>query len=539
MAEIKILYDGGPKPVILRHKLGNSQSNSSYTTVQLSEGTTLPSDSGSPSAKDFRHAALVGEDDLTFAAGQTRVFEFSFPLREPGQVKATSTTFSMATDLFDLDYVVDFERVIIPDLWWFQKKSKKRMVRIDPCAVNILPKPPKMDVRFVGLQDQYYTNEPIKLQLEIWNGEDEDTFAKLRVHIAGDQAPPLILKLPGSANDKTEDEGELETSEISLGTVQMSNSTLATVEIPPSMLASTHDMIVDLSYNIVSDLETPIYRTVSVRLFIVSPFEANYDFSPRLDLKPWPSFFTHAEVDDIEVPVNSTAAGLSQKWCLTSRYASFAVSTLHISSVSLEILSLNGGITCHCETYAELTELLPIQPSSIEEARFSVTTQKISLDDRRSASLDLALVITWHRTPDSPPNTTHIAVPRLLVASSEPRVLASLSPSPAHLSSQIIILTYTIENPSMHFLTFGVNMNPSEDFAFSGIKQGSLQLVPLSRRQVNVILLPNVRGKWIKPVFVCKDRYFQKVLKVVEGEGMRSDPKEGILVWVSPEEDNE
>jgi hypothetical protein len=46
-----------------------------------------------------------------------------------------------------------------------------------------------------------------------------------------------------------------------------------------------------------------------------------------------------------------------------------------------------------------------------------------------------------------------------------------------------------------------------------------------------------VRGEWIGPVqCVVRDRYFQKVLKIAPTEGMRLD-KEGILIWVPPEED--
>lgn len=102
----------------------------------------------------------------------------------------------------------------------------------------------------------------------------------------------------------------------------------------------------------------------------------------------------------------------------------------------------------------------------------------------------------------------------------------------------------------MHFLTFGIVMNPSEHFAFSGIKQGTVQLLPLSRRTVRFRLLPLIdidrgegridgkapgssdqEGEWIRINFVVRDRYFQKVLKVVATEGMRSD-KEGVLIWV-------
>lgn len=95
----------------------------------------------------------------------------------------------------------------------------------------------------------------------------------------------------------------------------------------------------------------------------------------------------------------------------------------------------------------------------------------------------------------------------------------------------------TIENPSNHFLTFGLAMEPSEEFAFSGVKQSNLQLVPLSRRTMRYRLLPSVRGDWIGPIrCIIRDRYFQKVLKIAPTEGMKLD-KDGILLWVPLEKE--
>jgi len=92
----------------------------------------------------------------------------------------------------------------------------------------------------------------------------------------------------------------------------------------------------------------------------------------------------------------------------------------------------------------------------------------------------------------------------------------------------------TIENPSNHFLTFGVQFEPSEKFAFSGVKASTLQLVPLSRRTMTFRLVPFTRGDWIGPVrCVIRDRYFQKILKIAPTEGVRID-KEGIFVWAPP-----
>jgi trafficking protein particle complex subunit 11 len=567
MAEIRIFFEGSMRWVTLRHTAGTDAEKTRsdgilYSSVALHEPPAHPD--AKVSSRDPRSTALLGEADLSFPPGKTKVFEFVCPLRESGEARATSATFVLNSELFDLDYIVTFNRTTMPDVWWCQKLGRKRLVRVDPHAMNVLPKPPKMDLRFAALQDQYYTNEFIKLQLDISNGEDDESIAKLVVHIAGDQPPPFVLGLAQSAHeDDDPDTAEAGTQYLELGSIASAGSTSAVIEIPPVMLPAIYDVTVELSYHLFSDMETPISKTTTIRLLVVSPFEANYDFSPRLDMTPWPSFFSHDENISIEQGEESLpkATGLAQKWCLTTRYASFAAEDLIIEDVDISILSLNGGITC-----TTIKSNLPdysfphaTPPNSISERQFSVLTRKLSLDDRRSASLDLLLVIKWQRPsassgPDSTINTTHLPIPRLLVASSEPRVLASVVYSPIpDLSPPLLTLSYTIENPSMHFLTFGIVMNPSEHFAFSGIKQGTVQLLPLSRRTVKFRLLPlfdvgasvkgdgrmegkapggsDQDGEWIRINFVVRDRYFQKVLKVVATEGMRTD-KEGILLWV-------
>ena len=569
MAEVRIFFEGSMRWVILRHTTRTDAEKSPsdgilYSSVELHEPPAHP-DTKAPS-KDPRSTALQGEADLSFPPGMSKVFEFICPLRESGEARATSATFVLTSELFDLDYIVTFNRTIIPDVWWCQTFGRKRLVRVDPHAMNVLPKPPKMDLRFAALQDQYYTNESIKLQLDISNGEDDESVAKLVVHIAGDQPPPFVLGLAQSAHeDDDPDTAEAGTQYLELGSISSAELTSTVIEIPPIMLPAIYDVTVELSYHLVSDMETPISKTTTIRLLVVSPFEANYDFSPRLDMTPWPSFFSHDENNtstEQGEEVLPKATGLAQKWCLTTRYASFAAEALIIEDIDISILSLNGGVSCTTIKSNHPNYSFPhfIQPNSISERQFSVITRKLSLDDRRSASLDLLLVIKWRRPsassgPDSTTNTTHLPIPRLLVASSEPRVLASVVYSPIpDIALPLLTLSYTIENPSMHFLTFGILMNPSEHFAFSGIKQGTIQLLPLSRRTVRFRLLPLIDvggsgkgddnriegkapggsdqdGEWIRINFVVRDRYFQKVLKVVATEGMRSD-KEGVLVWV-------
>lgn len=80
-------------------------------------------------------------------------------------------------------------------------------------------------------------------------------------------------------------------------------------------------------------------------------------------------------------------------------------------------------------------------------------------------------------------------------------------------------------------------MEPSDEFAFSGSKTTTLNVLPVARRTVTYRLLPLVRGTWIKPLLVVRDKYFQKVLKVVPTEGMKRDG-DGFLIFVPDDEDD-
>jgi hypothetical protein len=81
-------------------------------------------------------------------------------------------------------------------------------------------------------------------------------------------------------------------------------------------------------------------------------------------------------------------------------------------------------------------------------------------------------------------------------------------------------------------------MEPSDEFAFSGSKQTTMHVLPVSRRSTIYRLVPLVRDVWIRPNLVVRDKYFQKVLRVIPTEGMKHD-KDGVLVWVPPKEEIE
>lgn len=543
--EMRIEFIGSMKRIILRHRSSTEASDLTksgiiYKKSSLVDESTVEKVHGSEDSPT-RHV-LTSFEDLTFHPDQIKAFEFVNLLREAGDVKASKVTFSIVSDLFDLDYVHSFDRPTIPEMWYGESGTKKKLVRTRPSSIRVLPKPPKLEIRILEFQEQYYTNELISLQLEIKNGEENDSVVKLEARLLGENVPSnIVLRLLDSKGSSDETDPEEENDhELSLGTIASKTSVTVEVLISSIDVPAVYDLSLKASYHLVTDMETPVSQAMSAQLSILNPFEANYDFSPRIHSDPWPSFFTHEESLDVISEGRETyreAFGLAQKWCLTTRFASFATEDILVEDVDVEILGVQGAIKCSTKKLSIIPEGgVKVSPKVLEEAQFDTYTQKYSLDDRGTATLDLSLVIKWRRNKEgSTVNTCIVPVPRLLVSSSEPRVLAAVTYSSTIPS--MIHFDVTIENPSHHFLSFAITMEPSEEFAFSGVKQSTLQLVPLSRRTVKFRLLPAVRGDWIGPIrCVIRDRYFQKVLKIAPTEGMKSE-KEGLLVWVPSDEE--
>ncbi|CAD6447633.1 102290b1-78cb-4f6d-9bf2-c219cdeaf64d [Sclerotinia trifoliorum] len=539
--DIRVEFTGGMKPMFLRHKAGTEASEILKSGI-LYKRTSLVDESTIENGHDpapARHT-LAGYEDLTFRPGQIKAFEFVNLLREAGDVKALRATFSITSDLFDFDYVHSFDRPTFPEMWYGESGTKKKLVRTRPSSIHVLPKPPKLELRILELQDQYYTNELVSLHLEVKNGEDTDSVVDLEARLLGENVPSNIILRRFDLAEPSDDTKPEDDHELSLGTIASGSSVTVEILISSIDIPAVYDLNLKASYNLVTDLETPISQAMSAQLSILNPFEANYDFSPRIHPDPWPSFFTHEESLEIGQDghdYDREAFGLAQKWCLTTRFASFATEDIIVEDVDVEILGVQGGIKCSTKRLTTIPEGgVKVSPRVLEEAQFDTFTQKYSLDDRGTATLDLSLVIKWRRDKDSSTiNTCIVPVPRLLVSSSEPRVLAAVTYSST--ISSMIHFDVTIENPSHHFLSFAITMEPSEQFAFSGVKQSTLQLVPLSRRTIKFRLLPTVRGDWIGPIrCVIRDRYFQKVLKIAPTEGMKSE-KEGLLIWVPSDEE--
>lgn len=538
---IEVQFEGSIKPITITHKPNTSKmrakNNVLLSVTDLMEAIR---EDGDGDSEDETIMSLIGEDDLTLTPGQTRVLEMSIPLREQGDAAAKSLRMGVVTDSFSLDYHTSFKETSTADVWYTQSSLRKRLSRTQPHNIHILPRPPKMVVAHVNPREQYYMNETMVLEIELTNAEDVDAVTKLDVNVYGEDLPEISLETKEVSMQCARSEAGSISGVVSLGTLDAAKSTRAKIIVGPAERPVEYGFIVKAMYHLVTDPATPISQDLEFRLAISNPFEANYELVPRLHPDPWPCMFDPTGLDLADAEGQAQPRGLAQKWLLSTRYASFALEDLRIMDLDVKVLQTQGSIHCTVFKRQEIPkEGLEVSPRTMESAAFDVVSQRMSLDDPPAqASMEISFVIKWKRldTAGDMVNTTCLPAPRLYVSIAEPRVLASVEY--LNKSTGLISLTIMIENPSHHFLTFGVTMDPSDQFGFSGPKNYTLNLVPVSRRAVTVRLLPYARGTWIRPGLMVRDKYFQKVLRILATDGMKMD-KEGILIWVPAGDDGE
>lgn len=537
---LRIEFDGALKPIVLENEEMEEDSENPISLEKITLVEELPDDADDTNETP---ALLVGQCDLVLSPGRTRIIEMSIPLREAGHASASRVKLAYETDAFDFEYAMRLGAADQNKGWFVEGQRRPKHSRIDAHSLEIHPRPPKMEIKVIDSMKQYYANEPIELKVQLNNAEDETAQVKIDTHIFGKSIPSFKVQ----ANDEEQTaEGAPEEARIlgvAVGSMASSASSEVSLLLEPSDSPTTYDIHLRAIYHLESDPATPVVQKLLLQLNIVNAFEANYDLVPRLHGDPWPSLFDsgtiqeYGEVDKSALP----AKGLSQRWCLICHYASFATEDIKVVGMDVKILSSVGDVRCNVTDTPEVPEEgFVVSPKTVHEARFDLVAQKLSLDDRASVSLDVGFVIRWQRSDGTAVNTTTMLAGHYLVLGSEPRVLASVLEGPyggggaEGPSPTMLRLDVTIENPSSHFLTFGVSMEPSDDFAFSGAKQTTLHLLPMTRRAITYRLLPLGRGGvYVRPGLVVRDKYFQKVLRIIPTEGMKID-REGLLVWVPP-----
>ena len=548
LSEVKIVFEGGLRPIRVLSDDSETQTQASTTVVsdiRLSESSPSMANSAVQSPTSGL-ASLFGMANITIQPGERKVFNIVCVPREAGEVKVASINLLCETSAFSLTYVIN-QQITSDARWWSVQDTRpfSRQLRreTDASTVRILPKPPKLCIEMPNLRRAYYMNEKISLAVLIRNEEEETADVSITARLLSPSRNEAVIKWQGESESGSSDavlnEKDTPSRHIvslprhSIGLIPSADSHRLTLDMIHTLNPMQHQLELTTAYHLVNDPETPLTRTVTVDLPISRPFEANYELLPRLDSAPWPSFFDPGSI----------GKGLPQRFLLLSKIASFAIEPVLVDTVILRPQEILGNAICNIDDEKSLTVNQSsghahetdgtIAPEGLRESRFELVVQENALGDPHSIVLNLNLIIQWRRSFEDDLVTTTLEVPRYIIPMSEPRVLLSRRSETTKEQSGLVHLQYTIENPSMHYLTFNLTMESSDEFAFSGPKATSFSLVPISRRTLDYRILTHQRAKWVRVSLGVVDAYFSKALRVSPaGEGIKSDGKRGLLVWV-------
>jgi trafficking protein particle complex subunit 11 len=157
----------------------------------------------------------------------------------------------------------------------------------------------------------------------------------------------------------------------------------------------------------------------------------------------------------------------------------------------------------------------------------------------RTMSVTGNLRVSWrHKDGDAQSITSTIPVSPFVLPPHEPRVIStatsiSLPTEPPTTKTPLSLIVLTLENPSVHPLTFDITTPSVDSLAFSGPKQLAVTVLPYSRTDVSYRVLPLIKvgsGAWLEMGVKVMDRYFQRVVDVLPGEGV-SAAEGGVVRW--------
>ena len=542
---IRILFEGGFQSIELRHDDGealndeNKTSNPQFQDVKL--GKKAPTDDVlplSPTSPDS-HLTLTGCASLSIAAGYTKVLCFSDIPRTAGEVEVSSVTLLIHEKDFDLELLITEDEDMQQNAFLIPLDrgiAPRQFSRRRSNAINILPKPPKLRLELTGLGRECFIDEELNLIVDIVNDEEEDVEVVLDARLVepSEIAPQISWGDDQQSDNLPKSAISLKQNEVqkSLGRLTPSISKRRKLRILATSRPADYTLEIRAQYCLESDRETIVIKSAYTHLSLHQPFEATTTFMPIVHPDAWPIYFAVDDKPDSSesnIGESNPPEGLVQRWSATVRITSLAASPIKFEGVEVLVDAVREAAACSVSgTDHHVSRYLP--PAELQERHFSLDVQKIELEDRRSVFLDLRLKLLWLQDGSpGPATTTFVSLPELAVPFGEPRVLASARNEPSPLA--VTHLTYTIENPSSYHLSFSITMETSDDFAFSGAKNTTIQLVPMSRRLIQYKLLPLARGKWISPQLQVYDTQFHKMLKIQGTEGMRNE-KKGPSIWI-------
>lgn len=515
------------------------------TFLREVESGTMAAGNGAPTRDHHLDTRFA---DLLIPSGATRIFQFPIIPREAGAISVAFITLLVHQGNLKLTArSCDFEHSTA--CWWETRNGTPipRLLGCEPNANNTIvvqPKLPKLQLHTLNLRKAYYTNERFVVDFEIANEELEAVTGEVEVQMISPVSNAAQLGWAHTDSIHSQKEvsasGTVVLAPQSLGVMEAASRQTVSIRLSDTSVAIDHEIELIVRYQLVSEPDITLSKTLAIDIPIIRPFEANYEFQPRLSDEAWPQFFSPPPLE----ADSSTPLGLKHQYAVTASLYSFASESIVIEGILLTAKDIVGGAVCASET--GVVKKGPgdvrqggadgirtaIHPEQTERFAFDLSIQKLVLGDRHTVGLDLLLEIGWRRQDSEEVHATVLEVPRLVAAMAEPRVI--LRALPVSLDSEVAYrLEFMVENPSMHFLTFNLAMEASEDFAFSGPKTAVLSLVPMTRSAVVYRILPSKTGEWIAVNMNVVDAYFGQTLTVLPGDdGVRVNKKGGVLIKV-------
>ncbi|KAJ9606611.1 hypothetical protein H2200_008619 [Cladophialophora chaetospira] len=559
LSEVKVVFEGNLKTIILFSKdeegegdgIDDGAPTARFVDVHLDEASKLSKFSTRGTSANAL-PSQAGPAALVMPSGHTKIFLLQVVPREAGEISVAYITLILNNAKFTLTATTsDFTHSAAR--WWETKAGApvSRALGQESNAsntINVQPKPPKLKLEAPGLRKAYYTNESITIDLEIFNAEAEDAVVSVDARMISPVQGAAQVEWTGEGTDPSSssisESSVLKLPTRELGSISASERKIVSIRVTETTVAVDHEIEFTATYRLFSEQETTLTKIITVDIGVIRPFEANYDFTPQIDEDLWPSFF-----EAPPAPSDSaTPAGLKHLYSVAASLYSFATEPLVIEAILLTATKVVGGATCSSSTGivrrkeesattgidgGELISTV-IRPDHTEIFDFSLILQKLVLGDRHSVAADLKLEIGWRREDSTEVNTTTLEAARLVAPMAEPRVLLTNSPTLLRLPGVAThTLSFVIENPSMHFLTFNIGLDASEDFAFSGPKVCTVSLVPISRQTLIYRILPNKRDAWIGVHLNVVDAYFGQTLKILPGgKGVKADKKGNLSIKV-------
>lgn len=555
LTAVKVDFEGSLRPLLILAEVDGNTSDEQplvqIVDIQLQD-TSVTHNQAMKRRSFGSVPCLAGYADLTLRPHEIRVFNLRMTPREAGELRVNSITLLIEDDDFSLAAISHYAEHFHAD-WWELKNGVPFLRTIglegDMSFVDILPKPPRLQISVQGLETPFYANEDIELRILIKNEEEEPATALIRIRFVTPTRHPASLRwveeehvnAPLKIAEVAEGDATLIHREI--GLLQSSSSAILPISITNTAKAVDHELEVTVEYHLESDQDTQLIKTEKVALSIIRPFEADYELRPRLDERNWPNFFEISRTED-----GSTGSGPGQKFALTATLYSFARDEMIIESATLTVSNITGNARIDPspgaledhqvignENTTQGDRACLIQPNETKKFMFDLMVQKMKFADRQNVEFDLILDVRWRRSKSADTTSSLLEIPRFVLPVAEPRVLLTKRSNPSSVEnvSGLCGLAFTIENPSMHFLTFNLLMESSDDFALSGPKAAIVSLVPISRHAVYYNILANKMTSWVRVNLTATDAYFGKTLRVQPAsQGVRTDKKGNVLVWI-------